>query len=768
MSDLEDAIREFLIEGSEALDGLDRDLVELERDPDSPALIARIFRNLHTIKGTSGVFGFNTLSAVAHAGENLLSQMRAGRLRLTSAITSALLGLMDALRIMLSNIAAKGSEGKGNYAPVIAAVHAVMDPASPAGRENPGVASSEVEPVAASPASAPAGAGVVSPATSVGSAAAAGEGSRISSPDPAVLTPAADAAPAPPAGKAAGGDEDKRDAPGAGTIRVDTHLLDRVMDLVGELVLARNQVLQYTAVTKDAAFLSAAQRLNLITTELQEGLMKAPMQPVGNLWGKFARVVRDLAVQYGKEVHIEMEGADTELDKTILEAIHDPLLHIVRNAVSHGIETPARRRQVGKPPRGKLLLRASREGGQVNLDISDDGAGLDVAGLKRAAVQRGVIGSEQAAQMSNRETFRLVFAAPPGATAHGMGAVKTCIEGLGGMVDLYSAAGEGTTVRLKIPLTLAIIPAMIVLSRSQRFAIPQVSVLELVRLEEEQAKSAIENLHGAPVFRLRGNLLPLVDLAGELCLGAHAGRRQDQAVNIVVLQADGRLFGLMVDEVHDTEEIVVKPLGKQLKGIGLFAGATIMGDGRVALIVDVLGLAQAANMVTQGRSEAALSPGMQDGAGSAALDSWLVFRAGGTSRMAVPLPRVSRIEEIPAGQVESSGKCAVVQYRGHIMPLLRVSELLPDPSAGSAASALQVIVCAAGERPVGLVVDEVLDIVEQQIVPEPIARRSGVLASAVIKQRVTDVLDVDTLVARNRDMAGRAEITSSDQGGTQA
>src|SRR5208283_5423230 len=344
-------------------------------------------------------------------------------------------------------------------------------------------------------------------------------------------------------------------------------------------------------------------------TELQEEVMKTRLQPIGNIWSQFPRTVRDVALGCGKEVDIEMEGKETELDKTIIEAIKDPLTHLVRNSVDHGIELPQVRSKAGKPCTGRLTLRAFHEGGQVNIEISDDGAGLNRDRICEKAIERGLVSAQQTARMTEREIFNLIFL-PGFSTAEkvtnvsgrgvGMDVVKTNVERIGGAVEVQSTAGQGTTVRVRIPLTLAIIPALIVSCNGERYAIPQISLLELAWLEDGEARSAIEMVHGVPVYRMRGRLLPLVYLSRALQLAEkeHAAENED-AVNIVVLQAGDRPFGLVVDEINDTEEIVVKPLRKQLKTLKTFAGSTIMGDGKVALILDVLGLAQRASVVTE-------------------------------------------------------------------------------------------------------------------------------------------------------------------------
>ena len=446
------------------------------------------------------------------------------------------------------------------------------------------------------------------------------------------------------------------------------------MTLVGELVLARNQVMQFSTTQQDPAFLGTVQRLNLLTTELQAGVMKTRMQPIGTVWSKFPRIVRDLALACGKQVRIELEGQETELDKSIIEAIRDPLTHMVRNAVDHGIEPPTERLSRDKPAEGRLHLHASHEGGKIVIEIADDGGGIDPVRVRNKAIQAALITPEQAARMSDRELVNLVFL-PGFSTADrvthfsgrgvGMDVVRTNIEKIGGSVDIESQIGRGTNVRMKIPLTLAIIPALTITTGGDRYAIPQVSLLELVRLEGKQTQKGIEFIQGVPVYRLRGNLLPLVHLDRELQV--EPANRPTGEVSIVVIQADDRPFGLVVDDIHDTEEIVVKPLQKQLKGITLFSGATIMGDGRVALILDVLGLAQRAGVVS-GVRDRALAEKTVVAEPKGDRQTLLLFATPGGGRMAVPLAEVARLEEFPRAAVERAGGQDVVQYRGEIAP----------------------------------------------------------------------------------------------------
>jgi two-component system chemotaxis sensor kinase CheA len=707
---MEDVLKEFLVETHEGLDQFDRDLVALEQDPGSKEVLGRIFRTIHTIKGSSGFLALDQLGAVTHAGENLLSLLRDGRCVVTADITSGLLAMADAIRDILDQVEREQREGDGDWSALIGSLTRLAE--APVER----------------PAATADGAGTVAGASGGGTTADAARASVVDN-----------------------------------SLRVDVGLLDTLMNLVGELVLARNQILQFSAAREDAAFVGTCQRLNLVTTELQEGVMKTRMQPIGSVWTKFPRVVRDLAIACGKLVRLELEGRTTELDKTIIESIKDPLTHAIRNAVDHGIEPPAVRRERGKAEEGCVRLRAFHEGGQVNIEISDDGGGIDPQKVRAKAVATGVVPADRAARMTERELLQLVML-PGFSTAEkvtsvsgrgvGMDVVKTNIERIGGTIDIHSVVGTGTTLRIKIPLTLAIIPALIVTSGGERFAIPQVNLLELVRLEGDQVGDCIERVHGTPVYRLRGNLLPLACLDAELGhRGAAAGEHREPPAdaNIVVLRADDRQFGLVVESILDTEEIVVKPLGKQLKNIPAFAGAAIMGDGRVALIVDVIGLAQKAGMVPSERGEAAVAA-VDATRAEQQRTALLLLAVPGGLRVAVDLSVVARLEEFAADAVEHTADHEVVQYRGEIMPLLRLAHLLTDGRAPATPApvdgGLQVVVVRGTDgRSVGLVVERILDIVDERIEVTRRSARPGIRGALTLQGRVTDLLDVEGLLA---------------------
>ena len=790
-SEQDEIVTEFLVEAHENLDVLDRELLGLEKNPHTPELLASVFRRVHTVKGACGFLGFAKLEIVAHASENLLSKVREEELELTPTIITALLGVADTMRSILRGIEANGKEGDEDYSSVVENINRLQrGGGEPAPAPAAGPAPAAAKPARRRPRHHAPAAGRrlrlacrharrpppnPPPPTPAAAPLAAPRRSRP-------LPPVAAAAPAHPPAAApeptAAATERAHNVSDT-YLRVDVGLLDKLMNLVGELVLARNQVLQVAPLVDDQNFSATSQRLNLITTELQSGVMKTRMQPIGNIWEKLPRVVRDLALICGKQVRVEMEGNETELDKTIIEAIKDPLTHLVRNCVDHGVETAADRIATGKSPEGRLFLRAYHEGGQVNIEISDDGKGMDLDAIKNKALERNLITAEQIARMSERDIQNLIFL-PGLSTAQkisnvsgrgvGMDVVKTNIEKIGGVVDVHTRRGNGTTFRIKIPLTLAIIPALIVTSGGDRYAVPQISLLELVRLKGTQARDRIEIIQGAPVYRLRGNLLPLVYLNRELEIQSVAHASDDQeAVNIVVLQADNRRFGLVVDHVNDTEEIVVKPLGQHLKGITAFAGATIMGDGRVALILDILGIAQQASVMSQVLDRAANHLGLAKDDKASQRQTLLLFLTRDGRRMAIPLSIVARLEEFPRQSLERFGSNQVVQYRGRILPLVDIVDLVggggfggtSDESTAASVDTIHVVVYNEGERSIGVVVGQILDIVDE-VVETSTSARGAMAGCAVIQQKVTELVDLQALV--HSGGAGLLDLYDSSRG----
>jgi two-component system, chemotaxis family, sensor kinase CheA len=687
----DDLIKEFLVESYENLDRLDQDFIALESNPLDPERLGSIFRTIHTLKSTCGYFEFSKLGALAHAGESLLSRLRDGTLRLNTEITTTLLQMVDAIRTMLASIETDQREGDGDYTLLIQSLHVLEQSGS----------SSEPPAVAPSPA-------------------------------PKVTPVAPTSVPAANAPVQAVSDN---------TLYVDLDSLDKLMNLVGELVLTRNQILKRATTAQETSLDAPTQQLNRLTREIQEAVMKTRMQPIGAVWRKFPRLVRDLAVVCGKKVNLQMEGENTELDKTLLEAIKDPLTHLVRNAVDHGIEPEAERLSRNKSAEGTLSLRAFHEAGSIVIEMADDGNGINVTRVKQKAIEQGILTLESADSLSERDLLEMIFK-PGFSTAAtvssvsgrgvGMDVVKTNIEKIGGVIELESCPGQGTTFTIRIPLTLAIVSALIVTCRGNRYAIPQANLLEVIQVNAGQA---LENVCGAPVYRLRGRLLPVVYL-NALLTQASSAQPPLQNLRMVVLKAGRRQFGLVVEAIHDTEEIVVKPLAHELKQLALFAGATVMGDGQVALILDMMGLAHHAHIAAQ---EQDLSPSSETVLSKARSEDrqTLLLLETPQGRMAIPLSRISRLEEFPLTAVEKSGHRDVVQYRAQIIPLVYLSPIGKDD--------LQVVVCAEGDRFFGLVVERILDIVEEPLILQRGAPQQGLVGSAILQGRVTDILDVTAL-----------------------
>jgi two-component system chemotaxis sensor kinase CheA len=744
MGEFDDVIAEFLIESREGLDSLDQDLVELEENPRNKEVLARIFRCFHTIKGTSGFLGFQKLEKLTHAGESLLSKLRDGELVANTTITNALLESVDSVRYMLGEVEAGGDDGDGDYTVVTERLHELCrteddadlegsgDQAEVGGGDDFGLVTEEV------------------PMTTLES-------------ETASLQPEA------------AGTTDRESRPGPvvpENVRVDVELLDKLVDLAGELVLTRNHIVQLAKGREDAALTSATQRLNFITAQLQDGIMRMRMQPVSTLFAKFPRVIRELARTCNKRVRLDVDGRDTELDKSLIEAIKDPLIHLIRNCVDHGIEAPDAREAIGKSPEGRVVLRAYHQNGLVHIEVADDGGGIPLHKVRSKAVARGLVSEARAKALTDGELANLIFL-PGFSTAEqvtnisgrgvGMDVVKANVEQVGGTVEVQTREGAGSTFTLKMPLTLAIVPALIVRCAQNRYAVPQVNVIELVRIGQGRDHQQLEYIHGAPVYRLRGNLLPIVFL--EEAFGGHVqhGLPELAAANdndgdgparfLAVLQTSGRQFGLVVDAVLDQQEIVVKPLPRLLSHTGAFAGATLLGDGRVALILDVLGIATRAGLVSELREEAPIErrdPLAQQEGGR----TLLLIRGANDTRLAVPLDQVSRLETIDRAQVEVGGTHDVVQYRGDIMPLVTTSDVVPDirmrgDSSGDATSGpLSVVVLGVGGRPLGLVVEDVLDVVEAPGELKRLGARSGVVGTIVVQERVTEVLDLEWIGSR--------------------
>ncbi|MEM8923168.1 MAG: chemotaxis protein CheA [Actinomycetota bacterium] len=812
---MDEIIGEFIVESYEGLDQLEQALMALEENPDDRETITEIFRILHTIKGACGFLAFDHLEKVAHRGETLLSLVRDDVLGFNDEIADALLATVDMIRSILETIEETEEEGSPDTGDLLAELERLSARPGVGGTPPPTPVAEAEEPEPA-PEPAPVAEAPTEPEPAAAPADPPADGPPglvffdAPAPAPAATDPADASSETPTeAPPAAGGDGErlgdilvddksakrddveiaaaeqslgdsrkigeilvdqgkakKKDVEKAGTkqrksaaessIRVDVNLLNKLMNLVGELVLTRNQLMQLADNSGSRDFVGPSQRLSLITTELQESVMKTRMQPIGNVWSKLPRVVRDLANQFDKEIGVEMEGAETELDRTIIEAIKDPITHMVRNTADHGIESPAERVAAGKPAEGTLFLRADHAAGQVVIEIADDGKGIDPEMLKAKSVEKGVITAEQAETMSDTEALHLIFAAGFSTAAKvtavsgrgvGMDVVRTKIEQIGGSVEISSTVGKGTTFRLKIPLTLAIIPALIVNSGRGRYAIPQTSLIELVRLTDDDGASQVESVHGAPVYRLRGRLLPLVFL--DDLLGTCSPEDAGTARNIVVLQADDHQFGLVVDEIDDTAEIVVKPLGKAVEKIPYFSGATIMGDGSVSLILDVMGLATEAHVLnSRGKRTDALPVADDAAKAERGMTGPMLLVVSFTDgvKAAIRLDDIDRLEEFPGSDIEQSDHHMVVQYRGGVMPLLDLAQVMGHQSPEFGANdRLNVIVCARNQNVVGVVVDRVLDTVANARVLPGVG---GASETAVIDGKVTDIIEINETLDR--------------------
>lgn len=747
---MDDLLADFLTETGESLGELDVALVRLERQPDDRETLSLIFRLVHTIKGTCGFLGLPRLEGVAHAAENVLGRVRDGVQPVTPGLVTLVLAAIDRIKAIVGGLAATGAEPAGDDSALI--------------RDLDRLAAGDT--VAATPAAG-------ETAADAGAAAARATDGRASdgmtaaemtadeppapAPPPAaarVSSPAADDAAPPAAAEPATGQ----------TIRVAVEVLEDLMTMVSELVLTRNQLLQL-ARTQEAALgtlTGPLQRLSLITSDLQEGVMKTRMQPIGNAWNKLPRLVRDLSHELGKRIELTMLGADTELDRQVLELIKDPLTHMVRNSADHGLESTAARREAGKPETGRITLNAYHEGGHIIIEVADDGRGLPVDRIRAKALSAGLATEAELAALSDAEIQRFIFRAGFSTAQQvtavsgrgvGMDVVKTNIERIGGTIDLRSTAGAGTVFTIKIPLTLAIVSALIVEAAGERFAIPQISVVELVRAGGEPAAGAhratdrgpdarpgeasgtsIERIDNTPVLRLRDRLLPLVPL--DRLLGLPERGADVSGATIVVTQVGGHMLGLIVDRVFDTEEIVVKPVAPILRHISMFSGNTILGDGSVIMILDPNGIARASGV----GAASATRPGIAaTAAATTALrqdrTALLLFRAGSAQPMAVPLSLVARLEDIPRERIEQSCGMPVTQYRGRLMPLIAIA-----PSAEETATQ-PVLVFAEGDQCVGLMVDAILDVIEDRLSITLGAARPGVLGTAVVGGRATDVLD---------------------------
>ena len=774
---MDDLLGEFLTETNESMDTLDVELVNLEKNPNDPELLSNIFRLVHTIKGTCGFLGLPRLEAVAHAGENVLGKFRSGEMQVTPDAVTLILESLDRIKHILSVLEATEAEPDGDDQDLITRLDAMAEGELPAAPEPVAVPAEAAE---AEPA--PAAEVAAEPAAEVDDAAGddtlsaeeihrlfpdrSGEGIDTPAGAKGLLEEVAsrilseNSAATEPAPAVAAHDDDathhatsREGGIASQSIRVNVDVLENLMTMVSELVLTRNQLLQILRQMKDSEFGAPLQRLNHVVSELQEGVMKTRMQPIGTAWAKLPRIVRDLSHELGKKIELVMNGAETELDRQVLELIRDPLTHMVRNSADHGIEMPTDRRAVGKKEIGRIGLNAFHEGGHIIIEIADDGKGLPLEKIRAKALANRIVSESELANMSEQQVQQLIFR-PGFSTAEqvtsvsgrgvGMDVVRTNIEKIGGTIEMRSTVGKGSTFIIKIPLTLAIVSALIVESADERFAIPQISVLELVRASAK-SEHRIEKIKGTPVLRLRNRLLPLVHL-GQLLNLVDTSTEQGQISSdgyIVVTQVGNYSFGLIVDQVFDTEEIVVKPVAPILRHIEMFSGNTILGDGSVIMILDPNGIANITGETAMPDHESAASEAKSVRHAQDAV-SLLLFKAGNKTPKAVPLALVARLEDVETSRIEFSSGAPVIQYRGHLMPLI------PFNTAHdlSAKDRHPVLVFADGDRSMGLIVDEIVDIVEDDIRVQLAPDQNGLVGSAIIAGQATEVIDVGHFLSK--------------------
>jgi two-component system chemotaxis sensor kinase CheA len=723
-------LREFVTETNESLDVVDVELVRFEQDPNNAKILDNIFRLVHTIKGTCGFLGLPRLEALAHAAETLMGKFRDGAPASSEAVT-LILATIDRIKIILESLESDQREPEGADDDLIISLEGMVDRISVGGAkpESEHSVGTLIHQVLERP--------LRDDEDTLDDLERAFRNTAIET------EPGKSPKPAPSAADAAV-KEDEAGKAANQSIRVTVDTLEQLMTMVSELVLTRNQLLEIVRRHEESEFKTPLQRLSNVTAELQEGVMKTRMQPIGNAWQKLPRIVRDLSNELGKKIDLEMQGADTELDRQVLDLIKDPLTHMVRNSADHGLETADQRRAVGKPEHGLIRLSAYHEGGYIIIRIADDGRGLDTERIKVKAIAQGLVSEADAEKLPEAQIHKFIFA-PGFSTAAkvtnvsgrgvGMDVVRNNIDQIGGTIDVKSVAGAGLSFTIKIPLTLAIVAALIVEAGGHRFAIPQLSVVELVRARSG-SEHRIESIKNTRVLRLRDKLLPLVGLRHLFGFDKDAG--EINGGFIVVTQVGSQTFGIVVDGVFHTEEIVVKPMSSKLRHISMFSGNTILGDGSVIMIIDPNGVAQAFGTNVTSQLAAAEASEVKPKPSAGSNTSLLVFRAGSMQPKAVPLSLVTRLEEIDAQKIELSNGRHMVQYRGHLMPLVSMSENVRVKGEG----AQPLLVFSDGSRSMALVVDEIVDIVDDTLNIQVASENPGVLGSAIVRGQATEIVDV--------------------------
>jgi two-component system chemotaxis sensor kinase CheA len=708
------SIEEFIMNCSDYTENIVKNLQLIESGKSSSETFNDLYREVHSLKGDAYLFSFNLIGDIAHAMENALEPLRDGRHKVSKNLMSCLFKSIDVIELFL-NLKEKTKNPTPALKKIVNAVTEALAVSSGKTEEEKSVPQSLIHKFEKET-------------------------------------------------KEHKESKETKEGESLGSIRVPVSLLDNLMTLMGEMVLVRNQVLQYSCKTEDLEFLSMSKRLNVVTSEIQEQMMKTRMQSIGNVLGKFNRVVRDLSGELGKSIAVSIEGAETELDKSLLEAIKDPLTHIIRNSCDHGIETPEIRRQKGKAEQGKIEIKAYHEGGQVFIEVKDDGKGLCRSFILNKAIEKNLVSPSVGVTLSDKEVFDLIFL-PGFSTASqvtsvsgrgvGMDVVRTNIEKIGGTVELSGEENVGTMIKIKIPLTLAIIPALMVKCAGSTYAIPQLKLEELVRVDLEENPGQIENLHGALIYRLRGNILQLVDL--NQILGTDKKTfREKKIVNIAVLNADNNLFGVIIDEVLDTADIVVKPLNRVLKSLQIYSGATILGDGSVALIFDVAGISKLAQINTENRNHHCKVQNVIN-----EVQDFLLVELNSVTTHAISLGYVQRLEEFNAEDIEYSGDQEVIRYRGKILPLINVNSELEYPSSDKS-KVLSVVVIERAGTLYGLVVNAIMDTLSTTLdVTEPIKFHQGIIGNINTEKELVVVIDPYQIIDKSFGVIHKPQINVS-------
>lgn len=779
----QESVKIFAEESHDQLEDIENDLLAMEKCPGEidSELVNKIFRAVHTVKGGAGFLRYTTINTLAHGMENVVGMIRQNQLKATPETITVLLGAADSLQSMIQNLE---NSDAADVSAHLHALHAIVE----------GKSALQSQPAHATAGNEKAFSDALTPVP----------------PDFQNMTEASPPAPTP---QATTTDREKKSTDSS--LRVNVRLLDQLMNLAGEMVLSRNQLVQAVSSKNFASIEQVKQRIDIVTSELQESIMFTRMQPIGTVFNRFPRLIRELTRELGKEVELRIEGDDVELDKTILEAISAPLTHLIRNSIDHGIEMPEERQRANKDKKGKVILRANHEAGLVILEVIDDGHGISPEIIAASVLKKGILTEEQVRQLSDNEKLHLIFM-PGFSTVDsvtelsgrgvGMDVVKNSLDKLGGQIEISSKPGHGTVIRIKLPLTLAIISAQVVICRNERYSIPQANLEELIRIPAPAIIDRIEVIGTAPVLKLRGSLMPLVKLVDvlgvtpvykaeqteELCTDRrqniadrralktlfaeelHASKKKilaggedshslnenkrtksdrrcsrNSALHIAIVNTGNLKYGLVVDALMDAEEIVVKSLGQHLKSCKKYSGATIMGDGRVSLILDVANIAREAQLISYENSDRASQLKSEQEASAAKLQdlhSFLIFRNGGEDQFCVPLNLVLRVIKIQSSDIEITGSKRVMQYCGKSIPLFSVDEVAPVPPLEYGES-LQVIIFHIAGHEVGLLATKPINATEMILsVDDKTFQEPGIMGSVIIGEKTTLLVNMYEVV----------------------